>query len=351
MNKFDQVVNEAGVLGKIGDAIDSAGRVMNVAKQVATNPSLQPLKDLLTSSKQKLTPVNYETAKKAGTKSTEKPEIASYSQGIKKRIIGPKFIFAKNAVVFNDSGLTGLVGRVIVPNDNLLQIFKNKIISEKQYDPEAIIRTSQQNNRFWVILSPKGQLTVDNARRESQREDQQQSQQAQQSSQQAQQSTQQVGGIRGAVGGALTSLGNKLAGESYYNNIINNYHPDFLLEQTEKKIENVIPFNEVAYDTFFVWSSDYPENIGKFIILPQGKNPNQKIGQYIKLEGDLKGLAQVGNKTLYANWYFCNDFERFELEKKEKDEGPKQTTLKGTETQASDDQGEQSKPAEPSNIT
>jgi hypothetical protein len=328
MNKFDKVINEAGVWNTMGDMIGSAGRIANIAKQAATSPSLNPFIDLFSKFKSKLKPVEYKTAEASSTKSEEKVEMQDYSSGIVNK---KKFIFSKNSVIFEDGQM---VARTISSNDNLIKTnFKQFILDNTKYNIDTILKTMERNKSFWVIVSPKGQLTVNNTRKESEKEDQQQAQaQSQQEQPQTQTQTKQAGSIRTAIGTAVGNIGKKLSGESTklnFDYIIEKVKSGFLLEQTEKKIKNVVPFNEIDYDTFFIYNSNFSKNIGKFIITPTGKQPNPKVGQFIKTEGNFKGLALVGNQTNYAKWYFCNEFESYEQTENEKDQGPVKSDIKG----------------------
>lgn len=322
MNKFDKVLNEAGVWNKMGDMIGSAGRIANIAKQTATSPSLKPFIDLFSKFKSKLKPVEYKTAEASATKSGEKVEMQDYSSGIVNK---KKFIFSKNSVIFEDGQM---VARTISSNDNLIKTnFKQFILDKTKYNIDTILKTMERNKSFWVIVSPKGQLTVNNTRKESEKEDQQQQAQTQ-----AQTQPKQAGPIRTAIGTAVGNIGKKLSGESSklnFDYIIEKIKTSFLSEQAERKIENVVPFNEIDYDTFFIYNSNFSKNIGKFLITPAGKQPNPKVGQFIKTEGNFKGLALVGNQTNYAKWYFCNEFESYEQTENEKDQGPVKSDIKG----------------------
>jgi hypothetical protein len=290
MNKFDQVINEAGIGNMITNTAASLGRIGNIASKAATSPSLQPIKDLFTKTKSKLEHVTVDTAKKSvgGV-------IGGLRQIGSKIALGFRPKFSINSVIIDEMGYEGLVGKIIKYNDPLINKFEEKI--KNVFNLKGLRESAEKSGRFWVVISPKGNATVDTVRQQNQ---------------EGQQQTTGVSGFRKGLGGIVSNLGNKLAGESYFNELVNDYSPNLILEQT-----NLIPSNTMDYTSHFIYESQIPANVGKFYILPSGAKPNTRIGKTFPLTNEIKGLVLVGNKTEYPFWYFLNDFEKAEYEDSE----------------------------------
>jgi hypothetical protein len=297
MNKFDQVINEAGLLKSISN-------IASIAKDVATNTTLQPIKDLFPKTKSKLKHVTSQTAAESAT---------GFKGGLNKitskALIGFRPKFAINSVILDGSGeYEGMSAKILSYNDSLIKNFQETV--KKIYNIDKLVNSAKNSGRFWVVISPKGEATVDVVR--NQPDDQQQN---------TQQQNTNVSKFRNVVGSMATKAGNYLTGEkptptneSYFNKIVENYNPELIIEEA-----NIIPFNTRNYDSYFIYESDDPNNVGKFYILPEGKKPSPRVGKTFLIDGEFKGLALVGNKTEYPFWYFLNDFEKAEKEEKEKE--------------------------------
>jgi hypothetical protein len=296
MNKFDYVIKEAGfvssTLNLASKGIQSAKNIGQIASTFVKSNKLSNFTDLFKKYESKVQLVNHDSAL-----STSKQFIVRNLETKEGNIDNQK-TYSKNAIVMDDnSGFSGLIAKTInYKNDIAITSFKELLKKHQNvFDVDSFINGTKKNNRFWIIISKKGDLTVDKARQEEEKDEQE-------------------------VFSAST------VGESFVN-VFNGYHPDFL---TEGKITNLVPFNAVEYDTHFIYKSQYPQNIGKFVITLKGQQPKQSFGNMIKMEGNCSGLAQVGNKTLYARWYFLNDFSDLEQQEKEKDD-PKSISLQGKE--------------------
>lgn len=289
MNKFNNIIKEAGyissALNLASKGIQSAENIGQIASTFVKSNKLSNFTDLFKKYESKVKLVNHDSA-------------LSSSDNLLSFNVSQK-TYSKNAVIMDDdSGFSGLIAKTINYKkdsiiNNFKELLKNKKITDI-FDIDSFINSTQKNNRFWIIISKKGDMTIDRARQEEEKAEQE-----------------------------LFS-----APEENFTHIFNKYYPDFLTEA--KKIKNLVPFNSVEYDTWFIYTSKYPQNIGKFVITLKGQEPKKSYGEIIKMEGNCTGLAQVGNKTLYSRWYFLNDFSDLEEQEKKKDE-PKSVSLQGGE--------------------
>jgi hypothetical protein len=301
MNKFDCVIKEAGyissALNLASKGIESAKNIGQIASTFVKSNKLSNFTDLFKKYESKVKLVNHDSALETSKQFTffglRDPNIKTNEGNI-----DAQKTYSKNAIIMDDnSGFSGLVAKTInYENDIAIKSFKELLKNyQNVFDVESFINGTKKNNRFWIIISKKGDLTVDKARQEDEKAEQEVF--------------------------AATNVEN-------FNLVFNDYYPDFLTEA--KKITNLVPFNSVEYDTYFIYKSQYPENVGKFKITLKGQQPQQSYGSMIKMEGNCSGLAQVGNKTLYARWYFLNDFSDLEQQEKDKNE-PKSVSLQGKE--------------------
>lgn len=302
MNKFDYVIKEAGfvssALNLASKGIQSAKNIGQIASTFVKSNKLSNFTDLFKKYESKVQLVNHDSALSASKQFTLTNITLTKNLKTNEGNIDDNKIYAKNAIVMDDnSGFSGLIAKTInYENDIAIKSFKDLLKKyENVFDVESFIKETKKNNRFWIIISKKGDLTVDKARQEEEKAEQEVF--------------------------SSTNVEN-------FNNVFDSYHPEFLTEA--KKIKNLVPFNSVEYDTYFIYKSQYPQNVGKFVITIKGQQPKQSFGNMIKMEGNCSGLAQVGNKTLYARWYFLNDFSDLEQQEKEKNE-PKSISLQGKE--------------------
>jgi hypothetical protein len=297
MNKFESIIQEAGVLtkawNKTGDTLNSLKNIGSIAAQTVKSGSLAPFIDIFKKYKSKVKFVNHDTALSSSKTFFNSTVVTNVGDdtGQKK--------YAPNAVVMDDdSGFSGVVGKAVnYEKDPIINKFKQFLIDKKiNFDINSFINNTKKNNRFWIIISPKGEITVDMARQEEEQAEQE-------------------------------LFSTPVQESCQFTNIINSYHPNIILEQNKvKKIKNLVPSNVVSYDSWFIYESEFPANVGKFVITLQGQPPKNGIGKSIKLEKDLIGLIQAGNKTLYSKWYFLNDFDDLEEQDKNKEE-PKASSL------------------------
>ena len=307
MNKFDKVLNEAseGIIKSssgLGGITNSIGNVYNTAKQVATNPSLSPLLNIASS-------FFSETNK---IKPVERSSVENMLRGLS--IAANRFlknpVFSPNAVVLYDSNVTDknvpnkgkLIGRAVSQKDTIVKNFLD-YLTKNNYKLPPI--DNNAGRRFWVVLSPKGNSTLNTILTKWQQfsED-----------------------IKDKV-------------KSKFNSIIGKSTPPPTTVKTTGR--SIIPDNEEQYYTFYLSESVYPNNIGKFTI---SRSPNynnnaiwdpsntflqmidQKTGSVahklvpVKEKNQFSGLLQAGPETAYGVWYFCKDLEELQSNNKEEKE-------------------------------
>jgi hypothetical protein len=308
MKSFDSIIQE-NILTKAwnaaGTGISSVKNIASIAKTAATNPSLKPFTDLFSKIKTKLELVNSNTALK--------------SVGFLRSELIP-WRYKTNSVIIDSEGqLSGIVGEVInYKKDQRFKNFLQYLETNKdtiQYNFKNIVKETETNNRFWVVISPKGNETVENIQQEPSPE-QTQPQQTQQQTQQPNPPTTQR--TQSDFGGYGESYDQKI--QKYYSILSEN-----VIEEAKT------PQNNTEYSTHFIYKTSplKQQNIGKIIILPKGQTPPKEYGETIPLKDmGAEGLVLCGNKTLYPRWYFLNDFEKMEKEQTDKDkDNPKQSNL------------------------
>jgi hypothetical protein len=310
MNKFDKVLNEAsegiakGSSG-LGGITNSIGNIYSVAKQAATNPSLSQLVNIASSffsERNKIKPVE---------RSSVEIMFRDIRIGIKEALTLP--VFAPDAVVLYDSSVTDknvpnngkLIGRAVPQNDTIVKNFLD-FLQKNNYKLPPIGNNS--GKRFWVILSPKGNTTLNTILTKWQ------------------QFSQEIKDVANTA-------------KSKFNNLVGKTTPP---QPTSKvQIPSIIPDNEEQYYTFYIVESVISNNIGKFTI---SRNPNynnsttwnssntylemidQKKGGVLHKLVPVKGnnqfnmLLQAGPETAYGVWYFCKDLEKLQSKNTEEKE-------------------------------
>lgn len=322
MKKYDQIVE--GLLksawNAAGTGINTISNIASVAKKVATDPSIKNFTDLFSKIKSKLTLVNHDSAllHSANTWSVIKNPGTAVSLA---NDYTKLWKYTPNSVIIDSDGdLSGVVGEVInYKKSNLLNNFIEHIKNNPQkynINIDNIIKETQVNNRFWVVLSPKGSNTVQNK----------------------QQSTTPAPATPAPATPAPTTPAPTTPAPAQsaqstiyasYDQKIQNYYS--LLKEQDQDMVAKKTQNAIDYDTFFVYaekSGFNTGNIGKFIIKPSGQKPPKEYGEVENLKDmGAAGLVLCGNKTLYPKWYFLNDFEQFEKEEDDKNKAPEKSNL------------------------
>lgn len=290
MNKFDSVVEEAigDTLRNIGSTISSgAGAIgsavgsvkaavspaLDIAKGAYKSGSLKPLMDLFDAKKNELKFVTYDTATKAIKGLKEPSRVSTFGETSTANVFSPTTVILDN--IYGFSGLKGQIVNFEKPYTLDFRLFINqvrKVVNEdpneqNDIDVESFIFQTKPK-RFWVKIS--------------------------------------------SITASMT------VSESFDETV--NYGYSMINEA-----KGLVPPNEVAYATWFIYESNRPEFRQKFKITLANQKPDPSLGKAFRLDdmsGKPSGLIQVGQDTLYPRWYFLNDLMKYKQEEDKKDQTP-----------------------------
>ena len=319
MKKYDSVIEETiggiakGIWNGAGSAINAVSNAASIAKKVATDPSIKNFTDLFSKIKSKLKLVDHASAlKNAGFNIKNTSSYSAASTSVSSKIGGNwAYKYTPSSVII-DSGseVSGVVGKVInYNNDKYFQNFLN-YLKTNNINYENITNETKANDRFWVIISPAGSETVDAIENSPEPEPEP---------------------ATPAPATPVQTSGQANYGFESYDQKIQNYYSiisEGVIPKSSKQ-----PQNSTQYDTWFIvkpTSAENQVNVGKILIYPKGQKVPSRYGQGINMSDmGAPGLVLCGNKTLYAKWYFLNEFEEYtNAEKSKDDKGPQQLNLK-----------------------